>query len=164
MFVSGLALMLLQAAATPAPAPARPAPPPITKAFIQNQSKLTFERLDTNKDGWVDKAEAQKGVDTAVATATKDRADRLAASFAKLDTNKDGSISRQEFEAVLPPIQRPAGLPWMDSNDTDKNGRVSLAEANAAAVATFDRVDTDHNGVVSATELRAAEQRPAAKR
>ena len=162
MLVSTLMLMLAQAA--PAATPARPAaPPPITKVYIQGRAKATFDSLDANKDGWVDRAEAQKGMDTAIAAATKRRADEAASSFVKLDTNKDGSLSRQEFDAVFPAVRRPAGIPWFDSNDTDKNGRVSLAEATAASVATFDRTDTDRNGVISQAEMAAASRPPAAK-
>jgi len=158
MFVTTLALMVAQAAATPA-APARPAAPqPVTKALIQNQSKATFDLFDANKDGWVDRAEAQKGMD---ASNAKRRTDEVNATFARLDANKDGSLTKQEFDALFTPTRPVTKVQWMDSNDTNKDGRVSLAEATASAMATFDKLDTDHNGVVSAAEMKAA-SRPAA--
>jgi Ca2+-binding EF-hand superfamily protein len=40
--------------------------------------------------------------------------------------------------------------------DANKDGRVSLQEATAAAAAHFDRLDTNHDGVVTPDEMRAA--------
>ena len=166
IFGSAIALLIAQAT-TAAPAatatPAQAAPQPTTKASIQARVSAAFNRLDANKDGWVDRAEAQKAMDAEVAAETKRRSDALTATFTKLDTNKDGSLSRQEFEGLIKPVKAPTGLPWMDGYDTDKNGRVSLSEATAAAMAAFDKADTDHNGTVSPQEERRAAAAEAAR-
>lgn len=153
---SALAFLMMQAAA-PA-AQAAPAPQPLTKAVLQAQVKASFDRLDANKDGWVDRAEAQKALDAAIADQVKRRTDYINQVFAKLDTNRDGSISRAEFEASVPVPKAPATIPWMDGNDTNKDGRVSLIEATNHSLAAFDRMDTNRNGVISADEARAAVQ------
>ncbi|HKT15518.1 MAG TPA: EF-hand domain-containing protein [Allosphingosinicella sp.] len=166
IFGSAIALLIAQAT-TAAPAatatPAQAAPQPTTKASIQARVGTAFDRLDTNKDGWVDRAEAQKAMDARNAAAAKQRSDAIAAAFTRLDTNKDGSLNRQEFTASITPYKAPPGLPYMDGYDTDKNGRVSLSEATAAAMATFDKVDRDRNGVLSEQEERAAAAAEAAQ-
>jgi Ca2+-binding EF-hand superfamily protein len=159
MTISGAMVFLLaQAAAatapaaTAAPAKAGAQPQMPTKASIQAGVKRTFDRIDANKDGWVDKAEAERDFDT------RFRA-RQAAAFARIDANKDGSISRQEFDAAAGQPSAAAKSAWLTFNDVDKNGRVALAEATAKELGAFDRIDTDRNGVLSVEELRAARAR-----
>jgi Ca2+-binding EF-hand superfamily protein len=151
MIVAAPLLLLMVQAGTPAAKPAPAAPQSITKAAAQARAKSTFELLDANKDGSVDQTEAQSAM---VAAAAKRRSAEVTAVFTRADTNKDGSLSKQEYEASLPPLRANA-QPWVASNDTDKNGRVTLSEVTAASTAAFDRLDTDHNGVVTAQEARA---------
>ncbi len=74
----------------------------VTRADIQARVRDNFARVDTNRDGFVTRAEAQ-----AVAGARRgmraerrqDRAERRAERFAQLDANRDGVISRAEFSA-----------------------------------------------------------------
>ena len=105
------------------------------------------------------------------------------ATFDRLDTNKDGSISRQEFTTAQPKIreervivmrdrmrsraERGPGMMRMhrmggagfggrmfEMADGNKDGRVSLAEAQAAALAHFDRADTNRDGRITPDERR----------
>lgn len=153
--IVGAALFALLAQAAPA-ATAPAAPPPATKARIQAEVKANFDRLDANKDGFVDKAEAQKGLDLEVAAREKRRSDGVSAAFARLDTNKDGSLSRAEFDAISNKVRAPTGNPYLTENDTNKDGRVSLSELAARTSTQFDAMDRDKNGVLSPQELRAA--------
>ena len=43
--------------------------------------------------------------------------------------------------------------------DSNKDGRVSLAEAQTGALAMFDRVDSNRDGTVTPEERRAARER-----
>lgn len=55
------------------------------------QKQAALERLqaaDTNKDGFIDKAEADAGLP------------RVAKNFDKLDANSDGKLSSEEFKAM----------------------------------------------------------------
>jgi hypothetical protein len=113
------------------------------------------------------------------------RPDR-AAMFDRLDTNHDGSISRQEFMAAQPQLEHRAmifrngpdgrsGEPGMKMHmrgmgmggfgghlfemaDANHDGRVSLQEAEAAALAHFDRADLNHDGKLTPEERRQAHQ------
>jgi hypothetical protein len=108
------------------------------------------------------------------------------AIFDRLDANKDGNISRQEFLASRPETReerviimrdggadRAAGGPGMmrmhgasmgfgghlfAMADANKDGRVSLAEAQAAALAHFDRADLNHDGKITPDERQQAHQ------
>lgn len=151
------------------------APPPLTRAEVEQQVTAHFAALDLNHDGVVTRGEivdAREAMRVAMMKADRD------ALFARLDTNKDGMLSRDEFGAPPPggpdgpgrggphgmrrgpePMGARAmlmmGPHWFDRVDTDHDGKITLAEAKAAALAAFDRVDTNHDGTVSAEERRA---------
>ena len=158
-----IALMMAQAAGAPAAQPnAAPQPPAaITRAQIQAQAKAVFDRVDANKDGKVDRAEADRVRAAALAQLKTRREQAQAEAFGKLDTNKDGNISRQEFSAATAPKDPQDN--WFTSNDTDKNGAVVLSEMTAVAMREFDSFDTDRNGTVTAAEQQAARARLASR-
>jgi hypothetical protein len=114
---------LAQSAATPdADAPSPPRKP-----------------LDANKDGVVDRSEAAAHP-------------RLAARFDTLDKNKDGKLDRSEMPR--PPHGR-HGRRGADGHsfvrlDTDKDGRISKAEAAAEPkfAERFARMDANQDGYV----------------
>ena len=161
---------------------------PLTRAEVQSRVEARFARLDSNRDGFVTQAEVRAGIDARRAQRQAQRGERRAQLFARLDANGDGSISRQEFEA-RPQLrggdraerrgQRLAqrrgpggargggigagfGLRAFAMLDANSDGRVSLAEANARALARFERVDLNRDGTITPEERRAARaQRPA---
>jgi len=105
-------------------------------------------------------------------------------AFDRLDANKDGSISREEFAKsreirIEKRIVRngPAGaadggpakrMEWRQRGggmggarmivmaDGDRDGRITLAEAEAMALRHFDQMDANKDGRVTAEERRAA--------
>jgi hypothetical protein len=95
--------------------------------------------FDTNKDGKVSKDEfmAKKPL------------------FDKLDTNKDGFVTKEEVDA-LPAAQKHPGITgFIAKFDTDKDGKVSMAEWNAKRTAGFDKVDANHDGFIDKDEYTA---------
>ena len=100
------------------------------------------------------------------------------AMFDRLDTNHDGNISRQEFTAARPEVRerrvfvmREGAAPGarmrvhrmgmggfgghlFEMADANKDGRVSLAEAQAAALAHFDKADANRDGRITPDERR----------
>src|SRR4051812_48812897 len=111
--------------------------------------------------------------------------DGRAEIFAHLDANHDGVVTRDEFmnagpgdtrverrrmfvmrdgEGDGPGRDRPGfgpragGMrgPMIERMDSNHDGRVSLAEAEARALQAFDRADANHDGIVTPEERQAA--------
>lgn len=200
-------------AVQPAPAPA-PAPHVMmhhapmkaqSRAEVGNHVRTMFERLDTNRDGYVTKAEAQaakahraermaKRMGHGGAGSPEQRMANRGAMFDRIDANRDGSISRAEFEAAPQRQERrivirthgddkagshPEGKAMMrgmrmgmgglrghmfDMADSNKDGRVSLQEATAAAYRHFDMADSNRDGQITREERMQMHQRMRAER
>lgn len=158
---------------------------PQTRAEVQAKVAEHFKKADGNGDGFVTKAEADASRAAMKAKWAERRAERRAGHFAVLDTDKNGQLSKEEFAAPRDRADRgdrrggPDGMRghrghgmkghggfggmWFDRADADKDGRVSLAEASAGALARFDNVDTDRNGTISPEEHKAARDAMRAK-
>lgn len=98
--------------------------------------------LDANGDGFVDRAEA----------AGKPR---LAQRFAQLDRNADGRLSKEEMPARGSHGKHGGGRAMMEQVDTDKDSRISRAEANAAGgklAENFARMDVNKDGYIDAAD------------
>ena len=160
----------------------------ITRDEVVSHIRDMFAKLDRNKDGFVTREEAEAAHQRMMGEMHEKMAKRMAgrgadagAAFDRLDTNKDGSISRQEFEAgrqlreerrVV--VMQEGGGPGMmrmhrigmgfgggrlfDMADANKDGRVSLQEATAAALQHFDRADLNHDGKLTPEERRQAHE------
>lgn len=103
------------------------------------------------------------------------------AAFDRMDTNKDGMLSRDEFakgrevrierrvvmksdgersDAMWPHMHQRGGHMGMmfKMADTNNDGKVTMAEAEAMAMKHFDQMDANHDGKVTADERAAARQ------
>lgn len=151
---------------------------PMTLQDIETRVKDHFAKLDTNKDGVVEKAEAD-------AARTKMRGERRAERFAMLDANKDGSISQAEFDAAH--AARAEGKPDGDGRkgmgrhhghggkggmrgmggrgdlftraDANNDGKVTLAEALTKPTEHFKMMDANKDGTVTPEERKAAHEK-----
>lgn len=65
-------------------------PPASVKSVSHRQADAAFERADSNHDGKLSRAEAE-------------RLPAISLRFDELDTNKDGFLSREEFDNALKP-------------------------------------------------------------
>ena len=81
--------------------------------------------------------------------------------FDQVDANKDGQVSFDELRAARRHGRHGGHFKRMD---TDNDGKVSRAEAMAAAEAAFTGADADGDGFVTAEEMRAAHKARHAKR
>lgn len=111
-------------------------------------------RIDVNGDGLIDRAEAA-------------RMPRLAAKFDQLDTNRDGKLSASERP------QRGHGMRGAGKRgdrlralDTDKDGRISRAEAEAGKggfAQRFAQMDVNQDGFLDRADrqLRISRERAA---
>ena len=112
----------------------------------QQRHGAMLERIkaaDTNNDGFISKAEAAA-------------LPRLAKHFDEIDANRDGQVSFDELRAFHAAKRGAHGAKMLKSIDTDGDGKVSKAEALAAAAARFDRADANKDGFLTVEEMKAA--------
>jgi len=160
------------ALAAPAPAPQEPhrEMKAMTRAEMMQMVHDHFARLDANKDGFVTQAEMDAGRAAMHERMASHMKEHASAMFDRMDANHDGEISRAEFDSAHDAMASRMGTMRMGMRgmhggmtghmfaeaDTNKDGRVSLQEATAAAAAHFDRLDTNHDGTLTPDEMRAA--------
>lgn len=142
---------------TAAPAPG---PQPLSRATYMQKVDNAFVTVDTNKDGFLDRAEIEAAEVKALTARKAAMLRQREAAFRKLDTNKDGSLSLQEYNAPIAamPIKANAA-PVLGRLDTNKDGKISLAENRAPSMAQFDRADTNKDGTLTPAEQRATVKR-----
>lgn len=157
------AFLLTAAVAAPAQNTTGPAQAtqPLSRALYLQRIDSSFVTVDTNKDGFLDRAEIE-AAETKVMSARKAIALRQREeAFRRMDTNKDGMLTLQEFNAALvaAPLPKPDATPVLNRLDTNKDGKVSLTENRAPPMAAFDRADTNKDGVLSVEERKALVKR-----
>lgn len=159
------ALFLLIGSAVIAPAaaqnaPAANTPQPIPRAAFMQRIDSTFVAADANKDGFADRAELEavqvKELNARKAFVLRQRE----SAFKQLDKDNNGSLTLAEFNAqvVATPIKTDSAA-VLGRFDTNKDGKVSLAENRAPALAQFDRADANKDGTLSVAEQRASTNR-----
>lgn len=156
---STLTLMLASLPLAPlaAQAPAAQAPQPLARAAFMQRVDSVFVMADANKDGFADRAELEavqaKEFNAQRAYVLKQRE----ALYKRLDKDGNGALTLAEFNApvVGAPVKTDTG-PVLAKFDTNKDGKVSLAENRAPALSQFDRADTNKDGSLSVAEQKAA--------
>jgi Ca2+-binding EF-hand superfamily protein len=168
LFTLVLAAILASVSAGDAPgqaAPGKDAPkkvPPAVAELLKGTPEEFIKRFDKNKDGFVSKDELPPF---------------LAAAFEKVDANGDGKLDRKEVAELLqilrkrfsqvpnaavkpvdPEVERLVNN-FLARMDTDKDGRISRAEAKNRLAANFDALDTNKDGFLDRDELRRAAER-----
>jgi Ca2+-binding EF-hand superfamily protein len=108
-----------------------------------------FDRLDTNRDGAISRDEFAKAHEERVERRVEIREKRKEAA-------KDGKEAGQSMR-----MHRMGGFSsrMIVMADTNKDGKITLAEAETLALQHFDQMDSNHDGQVTPEERRAA--RPA---
>lgn len=99
-----------------------------------------FTEADTNKDGSVDKAEAQ---------AMHDK------HFKEMDTNHDGKLDKEEMKACAQHSRHDMGTMGFMGSDKDNDGTLDRDEAKQLPNVSknFDAIDVDKSGTLSRDEV-----------
>jgi Ca2+-binding EF-hand superfamily protein len=133
--------------------------PPFVAELLKATPEEFIKRFDKNKDGFISKDELPPF---------------LAAAFDKADANGDGKLDRKEVALLLQTLRKRFGqstakpldpeVERMVDNfllrmDTDKDGKISRAEARNRLAASFDLLDTNKDGFLDRDELRRAAER-----
>jgi Ca2+-binding EF-hand superfamily protein len=160
-----LLTLILAGAASPALPQAGAAqtkgPQPISRTVYMSRIDGGFSAIDTNKDGFTDRAEIEAAETKVLANRKSQQLKQREQTFRQLDKDKNGSLSLQEFNAALAAQNaKPNVTAYIARLDTNKDGKVSMAESRAPAAARFDRMDSNKDGILSVEEQR----RPAAKK
>ena len=126
-------------------------------AFAAGPAKSRFDRLDTNNDGVITKAEAEKSP-------------AVLKRFDAADKDHDGKLSRAEYRAAFPAKQadkkpaKPAKAsqnkdrdPGFNALDKNRDGYITRAEArgNPDLAKQFKAADKNHDGKLNRTEYLA---------
>jgi Ca2+-binding EF-hand superfamily protein len=158
----------------------------MTRDEMVQHIRTMFTHLDANHDGFITKDELEamhvrmmamhdasaNGVAGPLAMDHQPMRMDPGAMFDRMDTNRDGSISRQEFNAAHAQMQERHVMIMKDGAgrhgggrmaehlfgmaDANHDGRVSLQEAETAALAHFDRIDANHDGKITPEERMQA--------
>ena len=142
-----------------------------TREAAVERVRTMFARVDANRDGAIseDETAALRGQAQAVRRARVADPARQARTFERLDRNNDNMISREEWaEAQAQRAQRQTarggergqrvamrgrmGGVMLRMADADRDRRVTLQEAEAAALRRFDRVDLNRDGRITPAE------------
>jgi Ca2+-binding EF-hand superfamily protein len=110
-----------------------------------------FARLDANGDGSISRAE----FDARPAIRGEDRGERREARGDRRERRRGHRAGRRGHGGMG---MAHFGLRRFAALDGDRDGRVSMAEASARALAMFDRADANRDGTVTAEERRAARE------
>ena len=107
-----------------------------------------FDRLDTNKDGSISREEFAKG-----------REKRIERRIVVRERHGDAAGAPKDGKEVRKHVMRMRGGPFgahmIVMADTDKDGKITQAEAEALALQHFDRMDSNKDGQVTPEERRA---------
>ena len=105
-----------------------------------------LKQADTNGDGMISREEAKA-------------LPRILANFDAIDANHDGQISADELRAFHSARREAHRAEQWKKLDTDGDGRISKAEAQANAprmAEHFDELDLNKDGFITPDELKAA--------
>jgi Ca2+-binding EF-hand superfamily protein len=116
--------------------------------MMMGDPNAAFDKLDTNKDGSISRDEFTKAREQRVERRIERREERK-------DSPKDGKEVRRHVMRMHGPGGMGGGR-MIVMADTNGDGQITMAEAEALALRHFDQMDTNKDGQVTPEERRAA--------
>ena len=117
-------------------------------AMVMGDPNAAFDRLDTNKDSYISREEF-----------TKAREERVERRIEKREARKDSPKEGREVRRHVMRMHGPGfGGGMLAMADTNKDGQITQAEAEALALQHFDRMDTNRDGQITPEERRSGRQ------
>jgi Ca2+-binding EF-hand superfamily protein len=110
----------------------------------QRDPDAAFDRLDANKDGSISRDEFAKGREERIERRVEIREKRKEAA----KDGQPGEFRKHRMGGI-------GGARMIVMADTDKDGRITLVEAETMALQHFDQMDTNRDGQVTPEERRA---------
>jgi len=111
-------------------------------------ANAAFDRLDTNKDGVISRDEFAKGRELRIERRVEIHKQREEGAKDGKDVHKQAWRKHHGMGAM-------GGSRMIVMADTNKDGKITLAEAEALALQHFDQMDTNHDGQVTPEERQA---------
>lgn len=130
--------------------------------FSENERARLFDRLDTNHDGVISRQEfmaARPEVHERRTMVMREDAGPRASGMAPMGENGMGDMQMRAIHRGATRMHRGFAAHLFAMADANHDGRVSLQEAEAAALAHFDRMDLNHDGKITPDERRQAHER-----
>lgn len=115
---------------------------------VHGDPNVAFDRLDANKDGSISREEFAK--------AREERIERRIVIREEMKEGDQGAKDGKQARQVMR-MHRMGGFGgrMIVMADTDKDGRITLAEAETLALQHFDQMDSNKDGQVTPEERRA---------
>lgn len=145
MFVLGLGMAML-------PAAAQVGPQPLPRARFIADMDTEFRKMDADKNGFLTRTEIEQFQKLQAVASAQARNRQL---FAQLDADRNNQLSPAEFARLVQAPPASNAQPVLNRMDGNRDQRVSLVEHRSATLANFDRLDTDKDGVVTPAEMQA---------
>ncbi len=112
-------------------------------AMVMGDPNAAFDRLDVNKDSYISRDEF-----------TKAREQRVERRIEKREARKNSPKEGQDVRRHVMRMHGPSGG-MLAMADTNKDGQVTQAEAEALALQHFDQMDSNRDGQITPEERRA---------
>ena len=116
----------------------------MVRQHAMRDPNAAFDRLDTNKDGAISRDEFAKGREMRIEK-------RIVRREKIREARKDGKLGDMRMHRM----GGTGGARMIVMADTNKDGRITLSEAETMALQHFDQMDSNRDGQVTREERRA---------